>query len=637
MGCNQSKDDDVVALHARSDRQKPGAVSKRFARSRVTSTNVDDLTAELVQHKQVADIHELFDFQDVIGEGHFGCIKKAVSRASGKEWAVKIVRLTNEVDRDALRNEISILRRLHHPQIVRVVASYEDRECMYMVMQLCKGKELYEHVYADARQFSEDDVKRLIRSLLRAVAFLHSNFIIHRDLKLENLLLENAANPSSLKVCDFGLSTRFKAGEKLQKSLGTIDYVAPEVLENDYTEKCDLWSVGVICYELLTGVSPFHAATPDETMAKIFDGVLVFQDSVWRQYSPAAITFVKSLVKEDVDARLSAHEALSHKWLSTLDADETNTERLRSSKKLLLTNMLSFSHCRKMKQTALLSVALGVSEDRIHQAMAAEVFHSMDTAKGGTLTRDEFCDAMVECGISKADASELFTRINQSKSGTINFLEFMAAAMDQRDIGQNTIKEAFGLLDGESKGRLSIVGLQDVFKQSLVAEEVQEMIASADLKGDGFVDFEEFQEMFKQPNSPLATVEERSSVAPSSTQDSFAGELPEHGKLRGTLTSSNEGSAQDDTMTQASSIASLSLSVSTESATSALTMASVVVDVPHGELPKAEECKAAVGAPIVEETTTVETAVDKAARSEEATPAPRETASDAQPASSKSE
>lgn len=122
-----------------------------------------------------------------------------------------------------------------------------------MIMQLCKGKELYDHLYQEHRKFSENDVRRIIRALLRAVAFLHSNFITHRDLKLENLLLENAEKPGSLRLCDFGLSTRFKRGEKLVKPLGTIDYVAPEVLDGDYNEKCDLWSVGVICFELLSG------------------------------------------------------------------------------------------------------------------------------------------------------------------------------------------------------------------------------------------------------------------------------------------------------------------------------------------------------------------------------------------------
>lgn len=530
MGCQHSKDDVVGSTGGRGAHHsagskhrggKSGGARLNGARRSDRTTFRDDMTSDLVQHKYVDDISEYFEFHDTIGTGHFGCVKRAVSKKSGKEWAVKVVNLHNEVDKDALRNEVNILKRLHHPNIVRVIASYEDKEHMYMIMQLCKGKELYEHLYKENRRFSEDDVRNLIRNLLRAIAFLHSNFITHRDLKLENLLLENAENPNSLKLCDFGLSTRFKRGEKLQKSLGTIDYVAPEVLDGDYTEKCDLWSVGVICYELLTGLSPFHAPTIDETMGKIFDGVLLFDDATWKHFSPNAITFIKSLVKEDVDKRLSAVQALDHRWLQTPDKLEEDNARLQTHKRLLLTNMLSFSRCRKMKQTALLSVALGISEDHIQQEMAAEVFHSIDHSKKGTLTRDEFVQAMVECGISSQDAGELFTRINQSKTGQVNFLEFIAAVMDQRDIGQNTIKEAFGLLDGEKNGRLSIVGLQDVFKNSMVTEDVKEMIASADRKGDGYVDFEEFQELFAQPNTPLAKVDELSDSQENFSSDSF--------------------------------------------------------------------------------------------------------------------
>ncbi|KAF4318192.1 hypothetical protein BBO99_00007436 [Phytophthora kernoviae] len=499
MGCRHSKDDAVVG--------STDTVNKRA--SRVSFR--DDLTSDLIQHKYVDDINEYFDFCSTIGTGHFGCVKHAVSKKSGKEWAVKVVKLSNEVDKDALRNEINILKRLHHPQIVRVIGSYEDKEHMYMIMQLCKGKELYEHVYQDGRKFSEDDVRKIIRALLRALAFLHSNFITHRDLKLENLLLENADNPGSLRLCDFGLSTRFKRGEKLAKSLGTIDYVAPEVLDGDYNEKCDLWSVGVLCFELLTGVSPFHAATIDETMGNIYDGALIFENDVWSKFTPNAILFIKSLVKENVDQRLSAEQALNHKWFTEGDmksTDGSGAAQLQSDKRMLLTNMLSFSQCRKMKQTALLSVALGISEEHIQQEMAAEVFHSMDQTKKGSLTRDEFCSALMECGVSNADAIELFSRINQSKSGNINFLEFMAAVMDQRDIGQSTIKEAFSILDGEKQGRLSIVGLQDVFKNSMVAEEVKEMIASVDTKGDGYVDFEAFQGLFTVPAPPLPQVVE---------------------------------------------------------------------------------------------------------------------------------
>ncbi|KAG3029040.1 hypothetical protein PC120_g4507 [Phytophthora cactorum] len=382
MGCRQSKADAVVGSTA--------ALAQREARGSLR----DDLTSDLIQHKYVDDINEFFEFNRTIGTGHFGCVKHAVSKKSGKEWAVKVVALSNEVDRDALRNEINILKRLHHPQIVRVIASYEDKEHMYMIMQLCK-------------------------------------------------------------------------------------------------------------------------ATIDDTMGNIYDGVLIFENDVWSKFSPASILFIKSLVKENVDQRLSAEQALEHKWLNEgemASADGSGAARLQSDKCMLLTNMLSFSQCRKMKQAALLSVALGISEDHIQQEMAAEVFHSMDRTKKGSLSRDEFCSALVECGVSNADAGELFTRINQSKSGNINYLEFMAAVMDQRDIGQSTIKEAFGILDGEKQGRLSLVGLQDLFKNSMVAEEVKDMIASVDTKGDGYVDFEAFQGLFTA-SLPQVAEEDSSTTA----------------------------------------------------------------------------------------------------------------------------
>ena len=118
-----------------------------------------------------------------------------------------------------------------------------------MVMQLCTGRELFDHMYKDGKVFEEDEVKHFIRSLLRAVSYLHSNCITvieglgscaemdqHRDLKLENLLLETDSESASLKVCDFGFSKYIKRGERLTKSLGTVDYVAPEVILGDYNE-----------------------------------------------------------------------------------------------------------------------------------------------------------------------------------------------------------------------------------------------------------------------------------------------------------------------------------------------------------------------------------------------------------------
>uniref|UniRef100_A0AAV1U368 Protein kinase domain-containing protein n=1 Tax=Peronospora matthiolae TaxID=2874970 RepID=A0AAV1U368_9STRA len=486
MGCRHSKADDIVM-----------SLTAREGQKRLR----DNVTLDLIQHKYISDISEFFDVSTAIGTSYFSCVKHAASKKSGKAWAVKIVALGNQVDRDALWNEISILKRLHHPQIVQIRGSFEDKEHLYMVMQLCEGKELYEQLYQEQRKFTESDVRKVIRALLRALVFLHSNSIIHRDLKLENLLLTDATDPGSIRLCNFGLSTRLQRGEKLIEPVGTIDYVAPEVLDGEYDEKCDLWSVGVICFELLTGTSPFHGDTIDDTMAKIYDGVLIFEPEVWSQFSPGSVLFIKSLVKGDVNERLSAKQALATYWLNEeeiMSVDPSLTTRAQNDTRVLLTNMRRFGKYQKLKQTALLAVALVLSDDYMQQKIAAEVFYSMDSTNTGSLSRTAFCRTLLTSGLAnEEDSSTLFQCINQSKSGYINFLEFMAATIDEREISTDTIKEAFSIFDSKNHGRLPAIGPQHVVRNAVKAEEVDELIASMDSKKeDGDVDFHEFQGLF---------------------------------------------------------------------------------------------------------------------------------------------
>ncbi|ETV76553.1 CAMK/CDPK protein kinase, variant 1 [Aphanomyces astaci] len=485
MGCNNSKEGEV-----QNPRMHP-------IRASGLDHMPDDLASDLVQHTVVKDIADTFDFHEVIGQGSFGSVMKATNKKTNKPWAVKVVELNNELDKKALLNEIGIVKRLQHPNIVRVIASYEDSKRMYMVMQLLPGAELFTHLHVRGRHFTEVEVRKLILCLLRAISYLHSNQITHRDLKLENLLLENETQPTSLKLIDFGLSKFVKKGERMQQSLGTIDYVAPEVLDGDYNEKCDLWSVGVICYELVTRVSPFHGDTNDDTMNKIFDGLKpsFFHGDVWQTVSPDCINFIKSLIQEDPAERLSAEQALNHRWIRTSAAGVID-----DNKRHLFMKMVAFGkNCNQLKSTAMLSVAMGVSEEHIKPEIVSEVFHSMDKDKDGTLNADEFCAALEEYGIGHEEALSVFARMDQSKRGKINYIEFVAAVLDE--FGDDTMKEAFAILDAEKTGRISVVGLQSVFKNAKESD-LKAMVASADVKGNGSVDFEEFKLMFTDIAAP---------------------------------------------------------------------------------------------------------------------------------------
>jgi serine/threonine protein kinase len=159
--------------------------------------------------------------------------------------------------------------------------------------------------------------------MLSAVAFLHTRHICHRDLKLENWVLESGKDVwSKLKLIDFGLSTHFTPGHKLSRVVGSSYYVAPEVLKKSYTEACDLWSLGVIVYMLLSGAPPFYGKNDEAIKSSIVHGEYSFPHELFRDVSEDAMAFVSCLLSYSIEYRYTAEQALTHPWLKAHCAPE---------------------------------------------------------------------------------------------------------------------------------------------------------------------------------------------------------------------------------------------------------------------------------------------------------------------------
>jgi serine/threonine protein kinase len=155
-----------------------------------------------------------------------------------------------------------------------------------------------------------------VSDMLSAVAILHSLHICHRDLKIENWVLKSGNDLwSPLKLIDFGLSTHFTPGHKLSRVVGSSYYIAPEVLKKSYTEACDLWSLGVIVYMLLSGAPPFFGSSEEAIKASILSGVYSFPQELFGDVSEEAMAFVSCLLSYDEDKRYTAQQALNHPWL----------------------------------------------------------------------------------------------------------------------------------------------------------------------------------------------------------------------------------------------------------------------------------------------------------------------------------
>lgn len=162
------------------------------------------------------------------------------------------------------------MRQLDHPNIVRLFEVFQDDKRFYLVTELCTGGELFDEI-TKRSHFSEADAALITKQVLSAVAYCHSKNICHRDLKPENILLDSKAADSSnsIKVIDFGASQKFDPSKKMNQIYGTAYYIAPEILKSDYNEKCDVWSVGVILFILLSGRPPFGGDNDKEILDSV--------------------------------------------------------------------------------------------------------------------------------------------------------------------------------------------------------------------------------------------------------------------------------------------------------------------------------------------------------------------------------
>jgi len=268
----------------------------------------------------------------VIGKGSYGqvCIASRgeaeghtpSGRGSGKrkKFACKCVVLRNDPKYIAkLQEEVNVLRELRgHENVIRLYDVFCVDNELFIITELGRGGDLFHLLTTHPKHgVTEAYAAKTVAQMLSAVAFLHVRNICHRDLKLENWVLESGKDVwSPLKLIDFGLSTHFNPGSRLSRVVGSSYYVAPEVLKKSYTEACDLWSLGVIVYMLLSGAPPFYGKNDEAIKASIVQGEYTFPHELFRDVSDEAMAFVSTLLSYNIEYRYTAEQALTHPWLS---------------------------------------------------------------------------------------------------------------------------------------------------------------------------------------------------------------------------------------------------------------------------------------------------------------------------------
>lgn len=240
-------------------------------------------------------------------------------------------------EEQAFQDEIAILSKLDHPNILKLYEIYDDEKRYYIVTELCKGGELFDQILQKG-VYTEKEAANIVQQVLQAVAYFHDLNVVHRDLKPENVLIDKELN-NTLKIIDFGTSIQIQPGEFLTNTHGTSYYIAPEVLNKKYNEKCDVWSIGVIMYILLSGKPPFDGANDQEITENVKVGTFQMKDKIWKDISQDAKNLIKQMLTYDPAARIPAKEALKNKWFENAPSVQINPELMKES----LNNLLSFN------------------------------------------------------------------------------------------------------------------------------------------------------------------------------------------------------------------------------------------------------------------------------------------------------
>jgi serine/threonine protein kinase len=292
------------------------------------------------EHRQVtleegSIFKDNFDIYEELGRGRFGVVFKVKDKDTREVFAAKFVRCRKQEEREKCKEEINIMNRLDHSRLLQLAAAYENPREVIMIMEFIGGGELFEKVVADDFTLTEHDCVLFMRQICMAIGYMHQKDIVHLDLKPENILCKSKKS-HQIKIIDFGLTRKLKPGEDVRILFGTPEFVSPEVISYEpVSASSDMWSVGVVCYVLLSGLSPFMGDSDVETFSNITGLSYDFDDEAFEHISEDAKDFIHKMLVKDQRKRLKALECLKHPWLNQRESDkrtwkEINTDKLKS-------------------------------------------------------------------------------------------------------------------------------------------------------------------------------------------------------------------------------------------------------------------------------------------------------------------
>lgn len=458
------------------------------------SKNNEDFTInkrDMIRVK-TTNIRDDYTIGDKIGNEKFAAIHKCKNKGTGLRSIAKIFSISGVEPKvlEAFIKEAELLREADHPNIIKVLDIYKDSVNAYIITEHCKGGELLERIKEEG-SLSENRVANYIKQIVSAVAYLHSKKIIHRDLKLENVIFLSNDQNSCLKIVEFGSCKHFEKNLRVLERVGNPYFMSPEVIIGNFDNKCDVWSIGVMIYVLLSGSQPFVGTTENEIMQSVLSSELLFEGKKWRKISNEAKNLIRALLNRNSKERPTAKQILDDPWIKQrADGNAPDNEIISST----LSNLNQFDSQSKLQRATLAFIVSQVmSSDEVGNLR--NVFKEIDSNGDGLLSKREIRKVLENStGFSDQDIENLIAKVDLDQNGKVNYSEFLAATIDwNKEMSRERLITAFKALDADHSGKISKEELMAAFGGSHMSSRIfKEMIDEADLDGDGEIDLEEF-------------------------------------------------------------------------------------------------------------------------------------------------
>ena len=442
-----------------------------------------------------------------LGSGSYGSVYQAKNIVMDNIVAIKMIEKVqdNMIDDMEIKNEINILKSLSHPNIVKIYEFFDTVLYYYIVTEYCKKGELFSYI---KNKYSEKQLAVLFYQVFSGLCYLHEKKILHRDLKLENLMVSEIEKDIVtgeeyfwIKIIDFGTAKIFEKNKAEKAVIGSSYYIAPEVLKQKYNEKCDTWSVGVILYMTLVGVAPFDGPTDEDIIIRIKAGKYNKHDVRFVEHSEEAKDLVYKLLERNIEKRLSAKEALNHPWFEKYGGRNLFCNFKPEDIMPYIENLFHYKYNSKLQELVIAFLVHNLSNND-ETLIILKMFRYFNKAGDCKLTKLELINGLYNYK-EKDEVDEMvdviFKRLDGDNNGYIEYEEFLRACIDKTHLmTKENLKYAFKFLDKDNSRTLNAQKILKAFltKPNKEFEAVFNItLKEVDKDSDGIINFHEFCEL----------------------------------------------------------------------------------------------------------------------------------------------